>query len=240
MWCNDCERLLTVKNLCKVLTWPWHHHDVTICNLDTGCSCRGVQREPAAGPPVCRHCGTSPSTELRWEHCVWQGDEGPEAQDAGLHRQADVRQCAHNYHIGLYIFVCMSHDVFPGHVMWFQESCDVMSRVMWCLVCPAGQRDQCHTSYQWVGPMHWGHGGTLKPLGRWWTRLVSFPITGKEFWEWKLNNCICLQGVLEHFDDVVLSVGSGGTMCGVAIGNYLTGSKVKWVGMSEWLHELVW
>ena len=35
------------------------------------------------------------------------------------------------------------------------------------------------------------------------------------------------QGVLEHFDDIVMPVGSGGTMCGVAIGNYLTGSKLK-------------
>ena len=41
------------------------------------------------------------------------------------------------------------------------------------------------------------------------------------------KHCVHLQGVLEHFDDIVLSVGSGGTMCGITIGNYLTGSKVR-------------
>lgn len=38
---------------------------------------------------------------------------------------------------------------------------------------------------------------------------------------------VCSQGVLEHFDDIVLPTGRGGTMCGIALGNYLTGSKVK-------------
>lgn len=35
------------------------------------------------------------------------------------------------------------------------------------------------------------------------------------------------QGVLEEFDDVVFACGSGGTASGLAIGNYLTGSKLK-------------
>lgn len=34
------------------------------------------------------------------------------------------------------------------------------------------------------------------------------------------------QGVLESVSDVVVSVGSGGTAAGLAIGNYLSGSKV--------------
>lgn len=35
------------------------------------------------------------------------------------------------------------------------------------------------------------------------------------------------QNVLENFDDIVVTVGSGGTASGIAIGNYLTGSKLK-------------
>lgn len=35
------------------------------------------------------------------------------------------------------------------------------------------------------------------------------------------------QGVLNQFDDIVMAVGSGGTVAGMAISNYLTGSKVK-------------
>ncbi|XP_064615088.1 uncharacterized protein LOC135479223 [Liolophura sinensis] len=35
------------------------------------------------------------------------------------------------------------------------------------------------------------------------------------------------QGVLEQFDDIVFACGSGGTAEGLALGNYLTGSKVK-------------
>ena len=35
------------------------------------------------------------------------------------------------------------------------------------------------------------------------------------------------QGVLEDFDDIVVPTGSGGTICGLAVGNYLTGMKVK-------------
>ena len=34
-------------------------------------------------------------------------------------------------------------------------------------------------------------------------------------------------GVLEKFDDIVVAVGAGGTISGLAIANYLTGSKVK-------------
>ena len=36
-----------------------------------------------------------------------------------------------------------------------------------------------------------------------------------------------LQGVHENFDDVVIAVGSGGSAGGLAIANYLTGSKIK-------------
>ena len=35
------------------------------------------------------------------------------------------------------------------------------------------------------------------------------------------------QGVLENFDDIVVTTGSGGTVCGLVVGNYLTGMKVK-------------
>ena len=35
------------------------------------------------------------------------------------------------------------------------------------------------------------------------------------------------EGVLENFDDIVVAIGSGGTVCGLTIGNYLTGQKVK-------------
>ena len=40
---------------------------------------------------------------------------------------------------------------------------------------------------------------------------------------------LCLfQNVLKNFDDIVVTVGSGGSASGIAIGNYLTGSKLKW------------
>ena len=35
------------------------------------------------------------------------------------------------------------------------------------------------------------------------------------------------QKLLEIFDDIVRSVGSGGSAAGIAIANYLTGSKLK-------------
>ena len=35
------------------------------------------------------------------------------------------------------------------------------------------------------------------------------------------------QNVLEDFDDIVMTCGSGGTAAGIAIANYLTGSKLK-------------
>ena len=35
------------------------------------------------------------------------------------------------------------------------------------------------------------------------------------------------QGVLERFDDIIVACGSGGTAVGMAVGNYLTGCKVK-------------
>ena len=36
-----------------------------------------------------------------------------------------------------------------------------------------------------------------------------------------------VQGICESFDDVVVACGSGGSIAGLAIGNYLTGQKVK-------------
>ena len=35
------------------------------------------------------------------------------------------------------------------------------------------------------------------------------------------------QGLHSNFDDIVIAVGSGGTLCGLAVANYLTGSKVR-------------
>lgn len=35
------------------------------------------------------------------------------------------------------------------------------------------------------------------------------------------------EGALENFDDIVVATGSGGTICGLAIANYLTGLKIK-------------
>ncbi|KAH3841240.1 hypothetical protein DPMN_114699 [Dreissena polymorpha] len=40
------------------------------------------------------------------------------------------------------------------------------------------------------------------------------------------------QGVLEDYDDIVFATGSGGTASGLAIGNYLTGSKLRIHGVS--------
>ena len=34
--------------------------------------------------------------------------------------------------------------------------------------------------------------------------------------------------MLKNFDDIVVTVGSGGSASGIAIGNYLTGSKLKY------------
>lgn len=41
------------------------------------------------------------------------------------------------------------------------------------------------------------------------------------------NIIVLLQGVLDDFDDLILAVGSGGSAAGLAIANYLTGSKIK-------------
>ena len=38
---------------------------------------------------------------------------------------------------------------------------------------------------------------------------------------------ILIQNVSEDYDDIVVTVGSGGTASGIAIGNYMTSSKLK-------------
>ena len=53
-----------------------------------------MQREPAARQAVCRYRGACPSVELRWEHCVWEGDERTETEDAGLRGEAQVKAAA--------------------------------------------------------------------------------------------------------------------------------------------------
>ena len=52
----------------------------------------------------------------------------------------------------------------------------------------------------------------------------------KIFFSGYLSKCwLCLfQNVLKNFDDIVVTVGSGGSASGIAIGNYLTGSKLKY------------
>lgn len=40
------------------------------------------------------------------------------------------------------------------------------------------------------------------------------------------------QNVLQNFDDIVMAVGSGGTLAGLAISNYLTGSRLRIHGVS--------
>ena len=38
----------------------------------------------------------------------------------------------------------------------------------------------------------------------------------------------------EQFDDLVIATGSGGTGIGLAVANYLTGSKLRYVQCFEW------
>ena len=38
---------------------------------------------------------------------------------------------------------------------------------------------------------------------------------------------LIFQNLLEDVDDIVITVGSGGSAAGIAIANYLTGSKLK-------------
>ena len=38
---------------------------------------------------------------------------------------------------------------------------------------------------------------------------------------------VLLQGVLENFDDIVTTIATGGSAAGLAIANYLTGSKLR-------------
>ena len=42
-------------------------------------------------------------------------------------------------------------------------------------------------------------------------------------------NCVlyCFQDLYENFDDVVVATGSGGTISGLAVANYLTGSRIR-------------
>ena len=40
---------------------------------------------------------------------------------------------------------------------------------------------------------------------------------------------LTIQGLVERFDDIVVAVGSGGTVCGLALANHLTGAKLKYV-----------
>ena len=40
-------------------------------------------------------------------------------------------------------------------------------------------------------------------------------------------NMFFFQGILEKFDDIVVTIATGGTATGLAIGNYLTGSKLR-------------
>ena len=42
-----------------------------------------------------------------------------------------------------------------------------------------------------------------------------------------IENSFFFQNLLENFDDIVITVGSGGSAAGIAIANYLTGSKLK-------------
>ncbi len=43
----------------------------------------------------------------------------------------------------------------------------------------------------------------------------------------QLCSSFLLQGLFDNFDDIVLAAGSAGTAAGLAIANYLTGSKVR-------------
>ena len=45
--------------------------------------------------------------------------------------------------------------------------------------------------------------------------------------QWLLHEQSLFQGVLEQFDDLVFACGSGGTADGLALGNYLTGGKLR-------------
>ncbi|CAH3185433.1 unnamed protein product [Porites lobata] len=47
------------------------------------------------------------------------------------------------------------------------------------------------------------------------------------------------QNVLEDYDDIVVTVGSGGTASGIAIGNYLTGSKLKIEGSDVKAEDII-
>ena len=50
-------------------------------------------------------------------------------------------------------------------------------------------------------------------------------------------NVFCMivlcQGLHQQFDDVVMAIGSGGTLAGMAIANYLTGSKIRYENESQ-------
>ena len=44
-----------------------------------------------------------------------------------------------------------------------------------------------------------------------------------------ISYCCLQQGILDNFDDVFVGVSTGGTACGIGVGNYLNGSKLKYV-----------
>ena len=50
---------------------------------------------------------------------------------------------------------------------------------------------------------------------------------------------IFLQGILQHFDDIVMCAGTAGTCGAVAVANYLTGSKIKYVYVYLHIHTSV-
>ena len=43
---------------------------------------------------------------------------------------------------------------------------------------------------------------------------------------------------MEKFDDIVLPIGSGGTACGLALANHLTGSRLRYIIPNNQKHTL--
>ena len=58
--------------------------------------------------------------------------------------------------------------------------------------------------------------------------LCIFCLRSKSFGSAPIHlKYVFFQGVLEKFDDIVVTIATGGTATGLAIGNYLTGSKLR-------------